>query len=262
MSEEVILKDKNSPAVDIILPNYNKEKYLEESINSVINQTYKNWQLYVIDDNSKDKSLQVLEKFSHLEKIKIIKLNKNKGPSFCRNYGMRISNGKYISFIDSDDVWFNTKLTNQINFMENNNLNFTYTDYVPFFESNNKKKFKKRTYIKDSFNYEIFTKNSSINTTTMIITRSILSYHRFRKIKLCEDYLFKCELLKKNIIAKKLNENLAYYRILNKSRSSQRLKNVYWLWHINKMFNKMNVISNLISIFSISINSLKKYGIK
>ena len=63
----------------------------------------------------------------------------------------------------------------------------------------------------------------------MIITRSILSYHRFRKIKLCEDYLFKCKLLKDNNIAKKLNEDLAFYRILNTSRSSQRLKNIYWL---------------------------------
>tara|TARA_B110000438_G_scaffold270954_1_gene288469 strand:- start:3227 stop:4015 length:789 start_codon:yes stop_codon:yes gene_type:complete len=262
MIKEVISKDINNPAVDIILPNYNKEKYLEEAINSVINQTYKNWQLYIIDDNSKDKSIQILEKFSHLEKIKIIKLNKNKGPSFCRNYGMRISDGKYISFIDSDDIWFNSKLTNQISFMKNNNLNFTYTDYVPFFETNYKKKIKRRTFIKDSFNYKMFTRNSSINTTTMIISRSILSYHRFRKIKLCEDYLFKCELLKKNNTAKKLNESLAYYRILNKSRSSQRFKNIYWLWHINKKFNKMNAINNLTSIFFISINSLKKYGIK
>jgi len=262
MNEEIILKNKNIPVVDIILPNYNKEKYLEEAINSVINQTYKNWRLYIIDDNSKDKSIQILDKFYRLEKIKVIKLYKNKGPSFCRNYGMRISNGKYISFIDSDDIWFNNKLTNQIKFMENNNLNFTYTDYEPFFENNEKKKFKKRTFIKDSFNYKMFTKNSSINTTTMIISRSILSYHRFRKIKLCEDYLFKCELLKKDNTARKLNENLAYYRILNKSRSSRRLKNIYWLWHINKVFNKMNFIKNLTSVFFISINSLKKYGIK
>ena len=146
--------------------------------------------------------------------------------------------------------------------METNNFDFTYTDYVPFFENDGKKKFKKRTFLKDYFDYKMFTRNSSINTTTMIISRSILGNRRFKKINLCEDYLFKCQLLKNNNFAKKLNDSLAYYRILDKSRSSQRLKNIYWIWHINKMFNKMNFFDNLISILFISINSIKKYGIK
>ena len=96
----------------------------------------------------------------------------------------------------------------------------------------------------------------------MIIARSILGSHRFRKIKLLEDYLFKCQLLKDNNIAKKVDGDLAFYRILNKSRSSQRLKNIYWLWNINKNYNKLNFLQNVISIFFISINSIKKYGIK
>ena len=248
--------------VDVILPNYNKAEFLEEAINSVITQTYKNWHLYIIDDNSSDNSEKIIDKFSNLKNVTIIKLQKNKGPSFCRNYAMRISKSKYISFIDSDDSWLSDKLEKQINFMEKHNLSFTYTDYTPFFENFGKKKIKKRTFLKDHFNYRTFIRNSSINTTTMIIARSILGSYRFRKIKLLEDYLFKCKLLKGNNIAKKLDENLAFYRISNKSRSSQRLKNVYWLWHINKNYNKLNFIDNIISIFFISINSIKKYGIK
>ena len=248
--------------VDVILPNYNKAEFLEEAINSVITQTYKNWHLYIIDDNSSDNSEKIIDKFSNLKNITIIKLQKNKGPSFCRNYALRISKSKYISFIDSDDSWLSDKLEKQIYFMEKHNLSFTYTDYTPFFENFGKKKIKKRTFLKDHFNYRTFIRNSSINTTTMIIARSILGSYRFRKIKLLEDYLFKCKLLKGNNIAKKLDENLAFYRISNKSRSSQRLKNVYWLWHINKNYNKLNFIDNIISIFFISINSIKKYGIK
>ena len=248
--------------VDVILPNYNKAEFLEEAINSVITQTYKNWHLYIIDDNSSDNSEKIIDKFSNLKNVTIIKLQKNKGPSFCRNYAMRISKSKYISFIDSDDSWLNDKLEKQIYFMEKYNLSFTYTDYTSFFENFGKKKIKKRTFLKDHFNYRTFIRNSSINTTTMIIARSILGSYRFRKIKLLEDYLFKCKLLKGNNIAKKLDENLAFYRISNKSRSSQRLKNVYWLWHINKNYNKLNFIDNIISIFFISINSFKKYGIK
>ena len=257
---ETFIREKT--LVDVILPNYNKAEFLEEAINSVITQTYKNWHLYIIDDNSSDNSEKIIDKFSNLKNVTIIKLQKNKGPSFCRNYALRISKSKYISFIDSDDSWLSDKLEKQIYFMEKHNLSFTYTDYTPFFENFGKKKIKKKTFLKDHFNYRTFIRNSSINTTTMIIARSILGSHRFRKIKLLEDYLFKCKLLKDNNVAKKLNEDLAFYRILNKSRSSQRLKNIYWLWYTNKNYNKLNFFDNIISIFFISINSIKKYGIK
>ena len=256
---ETILKEK--PTVDVILPNYNKAQFLEEAINSVINQTYKNWHLFIIDDHSTDNSIKIIKNLQNLKNMTVIKLNKNKGPSFCRNFAMRISKGKYVSFIDSDDSWDNNKLEKQINFMEKNNLKFTYTDYTSFIDKNGKKEKIKKTSIKEYFDFKSFIKNSSINTTTMIISRSILGSHRFKKIKLCEDYLFKCELLKKND-ANKLNENLAYYRISKSSRSSKRLKNIYWLWNINKNYNKLNFVQNLISIFFISINSLKKYGFK
>ena len=262
MYSEENLKKKNDPQVDVILTNFNKAEFVEEAIQSVINQTYENWKLYIIDDSSKDKSIEVIDKFSAFKNIFIIKLTKNKGPSFCRNFGMRMSKSKYISFLDSDDVWSSLKLEKQISFMEKNNFNFTYTDYTPFFQKNGKKKLKKRTFIKSFFDYDSFIKNSSINTTTMIIERVILGTHRFKKVELLEDYLFKCELLKKNFIAQKLSEDLALYRILDKSRSSKRFKNIYWLWRINRNYNKLNFFDNLMSLLSISKNSLKKYGFK
>ena len=243
---------KKNFSIDIIMPSYNKANYLDDSIKSIICQSLKNWNLYIIDDNSTDDSWKIINKYSELKNINIIKLKKNKGPSFCRNFGMRLSKSKYISFIDSDDTWDSKKLEKQIRFMEDNNFVFTYTDYTPFFERDGIKKIKKPTSLVESFNFETFIRNSSINTTTMIISRSILKTHRFKKIKLLEDYIFKCGLLINNK-AIKLNENLATYRILNKSRSSKRIKNIYWLWKVNKEFNKLNFIENVLSIFSISL---------
>ena len=252
----------NNNFVDIILPNFNKATYLKEAVDSIFKQTYENWKLYIIDDCSTDKSKIILEKFKNSEKVKIIYLNKNMGPSFCRNYGIRISSSKYISFMDSDDYWTKDKLQEQISFMEKNNFKFTYTDYIPFFEKNGKKKFINKTTLKSSLTFEDFILNTSINTTTMIISRTILKNLKFKKLKKLEDYLFKCEILKQNIVAHKFNKSLAFYRILNKSRSSHKFKNIFYLWGINKKFNQFNALKNLKSIIMVSINSLKKYGFK
>ena len=253
-----MFKYKNaSENVDIIIPNYNKGIYLKDCISSVIKQTYKNWFLYIIDDCSIDNSLQILDSFKKIDNIKIIKLNKNMGPSFCRNLGIRNSKSKFISFLDSDDYWTDNKLQDQINFMIKNKYNFTYTDYITIFESKNNKKIK--TNIKDSFTFEEFVRNSSINSSTMIIERKLINNKKFKKINLLEDYLFKCEILKNNNKAYKLNKESAFYRVIKNSRSKDILKNLYFLWIINKQFNKMSFVDNIYSIFSISINSLKKY---
>ena len=128
------------PLVDIIVPNFNKCEYVHESINSVINQTFTNWNLILVDHYSTDNSRKIIAKFRNIDKLNVIFLQKNKGVSFSRNLAIRYSKAKYISFLDSDDIWAPSKLENQINFMEKNNYDFTYTNYVPFTSENEKKK--------------------------------------------------------------------------------------------------------------------------
>ena len=91
--------------VDIIMPNYNKSKFVGEAVDSVLSQTFEDWQLYIIDDFSTDESISILEKYESDKRINFIKLKRNKGPSFCRNFGIRISKSRLIAFIDSDDYW-------------------------------------------------------------------------------------------------------------------------------------------------------------
>ena len=104
--------------VDIIMPNYNKGEYLEKSIKSVINQTYKFWKLYLIDDNSTDKSISILKNYKKEKRIKIILLKKNKGPSYCRNIGLKLSKSNLICFLDSDDFWYPKKIEKQLIFIK------------------------------------------------------------------------------------------------------------------------------------------------
>ena len=249
--------------VDVIMPNYNKGKYLEEAINSVISQKFKNWNLFIIDNFSQDNSKKVLDKFNDkFKNIKVIYLSKNKGVGFSRNLGIRLSKGDYISFIDSDDYWLPNKLQDQILFMNNFNHDFTYSDYTTFVLKNDRKVIKNKIISPNSFTFNQFINNTSMATSSIIIKRSYVGTTRFPKIETFEDYSFKCKLLKKGNKAVKINKNSMYYRITKKSLSSNKLKSLYWLWYINKKYNKLSFIRNFISVSSISISSIKKYGFK
>ena len=130
--------------IDIIMPNYNKERFLSEAIESVIRQTYKNWKLYIIDDFSSDNSRKILKGYKKNKKIKVYLLNKNKGPAFCRNLGLKKSNARYIAFLDSDDFWKKNKLKNQINFMFKKNIHLRLQTIFQSFKEKNLKKILKR----------------------------------------------------------------------------------------------------------------------
>ena len=246
------------------MPNYNKCDYLEQAINSVIKQTHKNWKLYIIDDHSNDLSKKILGKFKKNKKIYVYYLKQNKGPAFCRNFGIKKSSSNMIAFLDSDDFWPKNKLQTQLKFMLKNSIEFSFTDYFSFYQQNKKIKKIGKTNIIKQFNFNSFIKNSSINTSTMIINRKILKNIKFKNLKKHEDYIFKCEILRKNkgLEAIKFKKTFAHYRILQNSRSNNKLANIYYLWKYNQKFNNLGLIKNFISLSSIIKNSIKKYGLK
>jgi len=250
------------PIVDIIIPNYNKGKYLKKCLESVFKQSYKKWKLIIVDDNSTDISLNILKKYNKNKKLKIIYLKKNKGPSFCRNLAIKNSNNNYIAFLDSDDTWKHNKLYEQLTYMVKNKYDFTYSDYCTYYEKDKKILKKNRTNLKSSFNYDEFIINSSINSSTMILKKKIIKGIKFKKLNLLEDYIFKCQILKKNYTAKKINQVLAYYRVHENNRSNNKFNNLLFLWHVNKKYNKLNFTRNLKSLIYISYNSIKKYHLQ
>lgn len=256
--EKNIVKVKNK-LVSIILPNYNSSKYIYQTIKSVLGQTYKNWNLILVDDCSDNKTKLVLKKFKKFKNIKFFFLKKNKGAAFCRNFAIKNSKSFYLAFIDSDDLWSKNKLKEQINFMEKNKLNFSYTNYYSFEDSG--KNLKKIT-VPKKMDFLSFVKNTSIATSTMMVKRSLVKKIKFTNTEICEDYFYKCMILKKNNYAFCLAKFLTKYRIRKNSLQSNRFKNLYWIWKINKKYNNFSFIKNLISIFFISLNSLRKYGLK
>ena len=252
-------KLKKEPKVSIILPNYNSSKTIVATVNSILKQTYKNWELIIIDDCSDNKTKNILIKFKRIKKIKILYTEKNIGAGQCRNMGIKKSHSYYLAFIDSDDLWEENKLKMQINFMRNNNYSFTYTHYKTF---TNDKKIIKTIRTPNKFDFKSFVKNTSIATSSMIVRRDLADKTKFYNTKICEDYYYKCQLLKKTRYAYCYPRYLMLYQIRKNSLQSNRLKNLYWMWKINKDFNHFNIVKNLISILFISLNSLKKYGLR
>lgn len=141
LSNFIIKKVKNSfdlskIKVSIITPTYNDEKYIVETIDSVLNQTHKNFELIIIDDNSLDSTVKIIERFND-KRIKLIKNNVNKGAAYARNLGLKNSTGDYIAFLDGDDVWLPNKLESQLRFMISKKINFSCTDYEEIDENSN-----------------------------------------------------------------------------------------------------------------------------
>ena len=249
--------------VDIILPNYNSSEFIEKTIDSVIGQTHKNWNLIIVDDCSDEKTKKILNKYSQNKNIQIVFLDKNKGAAFCRNHALELSKSEYVAFLDSDDVWFPDKLIKQINFMKKNNYNFTYTNYTPYkgersIDMSNQNSVRPR----EKYNFESFIKDTSIATSTMMIKGELARKYKFTDTKICEDYFYKCSISKEIGYAYCLNESDTLYRIRKDSLQSKKLRNLYWIWKINSKFNKLNFFNNLNSVISISLKSLKKYGFK
>ena len=247
---------KKGPAVSIVLPNYNSFKFINSTIKSIVKQSYTNWKLIIVDDCSDKKTRDLLLKITKNKKIKIFWLKKNRGAGYCRNLAVKKSHSKYIAFIDSDDIWKKNKLKNQITFMEKNKYLFTYTNYETFG--------KKKDIVvpPKQFTFFDFIKNTSIATSTMVIKNKIAKTAKFTNTQICEDYFYKCSILKKTKYAYRLNQTLTKYRIRDGSLQSNYVKNFFWIWKINKEFNKLSFYKNFLSLISISLNSLKKYGLK
>ena len=249
-----------SKSIDIILPVFNSQRYIEETLNSISKQVHDNYKVYIIDDCSIDNSFNIIKKFLN-KNFYCKRLSKNMGPAFCRNLGMRLSSSDYICFIDSDDLWTPDKLSTQLKFMLKENINFSYTNYKTF-----KSDYKLSNLIKvpNVFNYKSFLKNTSIATSSMMIKRDLIGFTKFKKIGYgFDDYIFKSDLLKKQItIAKGIDQFLTFYRIRKDSISSNPLRNLKWVWKINKNYHKINFYKNIYYILCIIFNSLIKYNFK
>ena len=137
LNDEYLVDSNQDDLVSIIMPSYNTADFISETIESVLNQTYKNWELIIVDDCSTDNTDEAVKKYLDDQRIRYLKNEKNSGAAVSRNYALREAKGKWIAFLDSDDLWLPEKLELQVNFMKYHNYHFSYTSYEEIDENGN-----------------------------------------------------------------------------------------------------------------------------
>lgn len=228
------------------MPVYNSLHFVEESINSVRNQSHKEFELLIIDDASTDGTGLVLKELQSLDsRIRVISLPKNCGVSNARNVGIDLARGSFIAFIDSDDLWGQNKIETQLSFMKKNNHKFTFTEYQSFINSPKGMMFKGRRIPPKKLTYkDLISAGNPIGTSTTMLQRDCIGGVRFKDIG-HEDYLFWLNMLKNNNLeALKVDaaDPMVFYRLHRNSLSSSKIRAAKWFWNIVRNEEKLQLI--------------------
>ena len=247
----------NEPLVSIITPVYNAERFLSDTIKSVQNQTYKNWEILLIDDCSKDNSAQIIKEFQKYDnRIKYIKLKMNSGASVSRNEGIRNAKGRFIAFVDSDDIWKPEKLEIQIKYMLKENLGFTFTSYR--YMKENGELTNKIAKAPSKINYNGLLKNTIIGCSTVVIDREIVDYFEMPLVRRGQDTATWLQILRKEKYAYGIEQDLVNYRLVGESLSSNKIKALKRTWNTYRNVEKLGLLKSSYVFCFYVFNAIKK----
>ena len=249
----------SSIIVSIITPSFNSLLYFKDAFDSIISQSYTNWEWIIVDDNSNDGSFDYIKQLVQGNtKIRLFQTDQNSGAAVARNLGIRKSVGRYIAFLDVDDMWKPNKLEEQVKFMQNNDYAITYSNYELLLTNGKTTLFKPK---RGTSNYKSLLKHNDIGCLTVIYDSEKLG--KILMPEDCpkrEDYATWLDITKKGFIAYKINYNLATYRVGKKSVSSNKLKMIKYHWKVYKQHEQFGYLKSLVYLFIHSFNKLfRKY---
>ena len=244
--------------VSIITPLYNAEKFIAKTIESVLSQTHTNWEMIIVDDCSTDNSVKIVKKYIQKDKrIKLIELEKQGGPALVRNKAIEESKGRYIAFLDSDDLWVDEKLEKQIDMMQSDNLAFTYAAYGLINEKgNNIGQFN----VKKEISYDSLLKTCSIGClTVMYDVDKVGKVYMLPSLNKGEDYTLWLKIMKQIKQTKGILEPLAYYRIHENSISRNKLHAAKVQWKIYRQIEKLSMTKSIYYFVHYTYFGMTKY---
>ena len=227
-------------SVSIITPMYNSEVFLSDTINSVLNQTHKNWELFLIDDCSTDNTLEIAQTFSKIHSnIMVLKNSTNLGAALSRNLGIEKSKGDFIVFFDADDLWKAKKLEKQLDFIKKDNCDVCFSSYELINEKG--EKLNKIVKALPVLSYNKLLKSNYVGNLTGLYDATTLGKIQTTNLRKRQDWLLWLQAIKKSgKPAKGIQESLAYYRVRKDSMSSNKLKLLkynYWVYRKGLQFS-------------------------
>ena len=233
-----------NPLVSIIIPSFNSEKFISEAIKSVQKQTYKNWELMIVDDCSFDSTVFIIEQMARLDsRIQFVQLNINSGTGVARNLGLQNCKGRYIAFLDADDLWKPTKLEKQIDLLQNSNVPFTFSFYECIDESGNA--LNRVVKAPKNLSYKQLFFCNYVGNLTGIYDVNYFGKIAISSIRKRQDWMLWLTILKKLKHAKPVPESLAYYRIRDNSLSTSKTELLKHNYAVYRQFHGYNTIVSL-----------------
>lgn len=242
--------------VSVITPVYNKEKYIEATIQSVKSQTYENWELVIVDDCSTDQSAEIVKQYAkNDERIRYYLNENNSGAAESRNRAIELSKGEYIAFLDSDDLWSPDKLEKQLEFMQKRQCAFCFSA-CNVIDMNGQPNGKVRP-VPESVDYKTLLKGNVIPCLTVVLERKCFSNIRMKKMG-HEDYILWLDLLQQCGSAYGINEVLGSYREYGSSLSSNKLTAIKWMWNIYRNHLKLGLFKSCWYFLNYVYGAVKK----
>ncbi|HET9886333.1 MAG TPA: glycosyltransferase family 2 protein [bacterium] len=232
------MSSADPPVVSIITPAHNSERFLSETIRSVLAQTFSNWEMIIVDDVSTDSTPDLARGFAEEDsRIRVVRLPSSAGAGGARNAGMDAARGRYLAFLDSDDLWLPQKLEVQVEIMRSTGVAFTYAGYRMIDE--NGTIVGRPIRAPDSMNYRQLLKNTAIGCLTVMLDRKVCADTRMPALRRHEDLVMWYALLKRGVVARGIAQDLARYRIVRGSRSRNKLATAAHMWKVYREVERL-----------------------
>ncbi len=248
----------SSPIVSIIVPCYNSASTIRQTIESVINQTFSDWEMIIVDDCSTDDSAKIIQEYqSRDSRIRYLKTEQPSGsPSMPRNIAIENSRGEWLAMLDSDDAWFPDKLRDQLDFALKKGCLFVYSDYEKM--NWDGERGNRIIHVSEKSTYQSILGTNTIPCLTAMIHKNVVKDIRFKHIPK-EDYAFWLDVMRCGLTAYNTSEVHALYREQKQSRSSNKLSMIKAQWFVLRDVEKINILRSVFYMFIYLINGFLKY---
>ncbi len=247
------------PQVTVIMPAYNAEKFIEETIASVQAQTFSDWELIVLDDGSKDETVKCVEKLASEDpRITILQNEKNMGVAKTRNRGIEMARGEYIALLDSDDVWYPEKLEQQLALAKRSGAEIIYCSYAMVDEEGDQKH--APFIVPPQTDFKKMLVSSVISCSTVLMQAETAKKYRFDETYYHEDYVLWMQLMQDGKRAVGCTQVLAAYRLRSSSRSSDKLSSAKKRWVIYRECLKLPFFTSVYYLVRYAVRALRKYS--